>query len=401
MRRDRILFFFLFLIILMMLFSNIACAAKESPPDLVSGEDAGFSYAWPAWPALALLKTGENPIWFELGPAGPAQIESPDAASLVPYLPWPYARFVTEMAAWDDLVVMVINQDGFLVLGPATDTAAAVLYRADSGGSWEYCTAESFFFWEGKPAVLLYRNDFFNEPVAPSPSPQVYTLERTGPFPVGVSVPALEYGPLDSSWGPWEAEVLHLGPDGFWYFRLKEKGRSQNQTAFFRTGDLAEAGERISVAEWRNSDRPGNSENVSPVLAFLLGRVQAELNLENVPAVRVILPDSLGPRLFTAGSAFPNAAGSENLVLLYACCTDKLALAILPDGRGLWTNETRQDVRAFSLPALPEGFVYTGVSLLGTVLAVSWEEQQEAGIGAAGFLVMRMPGISIPGINKP
>ena len=68
-------------------------------------------------------------------------------------------------------------------------------------------------------------------------------------------------------------------------------------------------------------------------------------------------------------------------------------MAIFPDGRGLYTQRVNQGqpslpaVRPFSLPALSEDFVYTGIALLGDIILASWEEQQEAGIGAAGFMV--------------
>jgi hypothetical protein len=120
-------------------------------------------------------------------------------------------------------------------------------------------------------------------------------------------------GAFESFPAPWEAEVVRRGPDGFWYIRVREKGQAQNSTAYFRTGDLAIEGERISIDEWRNSDPRGS--------------------------------DSTGAN-FDAGP--------------------------------------------FPLPALPEGFAYSNVTLLGNVLVASWEEQFDAVIGAAGFMVMAL-----------
>jgi hypothetical protein len=45
----------------------------------------------------------------------------------------------------------------------------------------------------------------------------------------------------------------------------------------------------------------------------------------------------------------------------------------------------------FTLPALPQGFVYTGVGLVGNTLIATWEEQEEFAIGAAGIMVMELP----------
>jgi hypothetical protein len=76
--------------------------------------------------------------------------------------------------------------------------------------------------------------------------------------------------------------------------------------------------------------------------------------------------------------------------LLYAYCRedDPLALAVFADGEGIIRSGSVRDLRPFSLPPLPEGFVYTGIGVIKNTLAASWEEQQEAGIGAAGFLVV-------------
>ena len=151
--------------------------------------------------------------------------------------------------------------------------------------------------------VLLYRNAFFIEPEAPAPRPQVQLLDFYSPTPLAAGVPALEAFP-DA--GPWETEIVRQSPSGNWYYRMREKGKTQNETAYFRTGDLAEAGEMISIEEWMDSDPRENFE----------------------------------PEAFAI------------------------------------------------LPPLPEAFVYTGAAVLGDVLVAAWEEQQEAGIGAAGFMVL-------------
>ena len=127
-----------------------------------------------AWPAIALLRTGENPLWFELGPEGPALIESPSRASLTPYAPWPHARHITGMLLWEGLLVMTVNRDGFIVLRPVAEGADAVLYRVAGSGLWEPYTAESFFLWEDRPTALLYQNDFFTGPTSPRLGSQLF-----------------------------------------------------------------------------------------------------------------------------------------------------------------------------------------------------------------------------------
>jgi hypothetical protein len=356
-------------------------------------------YSGPAWSALALLKTGEHPLWFELSGEGPALIESPGQAALTPYHPWPHARFVAGMQNWEDLLVLAVNREGFLILAPAGEgeDEGVLLYRAADSPRWEPYSTESFFMYRGKPALLLYRDDFFTDPSAPALTPPVFTLDREGPLPRGVSVPALEsaLAALANDFGSaWEAEALRRGTDGRWYYRLREKGKAQGGTAYFRSGDLDREGEKIPVGAWRQAALPESAENAGPLVRRLLEEAPV-LTAGGIPALRTIAPGVEAPRGFAAA-----AASGENLAVLYGCSRDgpaPLALGIRPDGRGLIVRAALGQggegpaISRFSLPPLPEGYVYTGLGLGGNVLAASWEEQQEAGIGAAGFMVMNAP----------
>jgi hypothetical protein len=68
---------------------------------------------------------------------------------------------------------------------------------------------------------------------------------------------------------------------------------------------------------------------------------------------------------------------------------------IRPDGRGAWGEAADADtpcrVESFSLPSLPEGFVYTRIGVTSAVVIAAWEEQESWQVGAAGFLVIRRP----------
>jgi hypothetical protein len=287
------------------------------------------------------------------------------------------------MLLWDDFLVMAVNRDGFLAFGDADNSGAILMYRAAERGHWDPYTVESFFFHERRPAALLYRNDFFTEPTVPSPRPQVHTLDIRSSVPLGASVPALECVPSDG--GPWEAEALRRGPDGFWYFRMKEKGKAQNAIAYFRGGNLDKEGTKISVGAWRDSELPESPENIPPPMAALLDQA-TEFFPGQVFGVRTLSPGFEGTRFFSTA----RVAGGENLTFLYGYCREApspMAMAIFPEG-ALFYRKGEAPAVFSSLPVLPEGFVYTGIALLGDNLFASWEEQQEAGIGAAGFMVL-------------
>jgi hypothetical protein len=368
---------------------TVACTGKNDNRDSsAETADDRQEYANLPWPALARLRAGENPIWLEFGQDGPRLIESPAAASLTPYAPWPHAKYVAAMAVWKEFLVMAVNRDGFLVFGPVgglsqSETAELVLFRTAAGSLWDPYTTESFFIWEGKPAALLYRNDFFGELAAPTPVPQVYALDLFNPVPVGASVPALEIFP---SGGNWETELLRRGPDGFWYYRMKQKGQAMPQTAYFRAEDLNVEGKKISFGEWMNSGRGEAPENIPRNLARVLGSASEYLN-GITGLLKTVSPDFEGQRIFSLGSG---STGENSLALSGYCrrTPENLALVMLPDGRGLYSYGEKSEPGFFSLSALPEGFVYTGVAVLGNVLIASWEEQQEAEVGAAGFMVV-------------
>ena len=365
------------LVVCVLIILNAACSENKSR---LSGK-ASTGNSWrtdgSVWPALAMLQTGDNALWFEFGADGPALIESPSSATLSPYLPWPHARFVTGIQFWNNFIVMAVNRDGFLVFGKGRNSGEAVLYRIANSRLWDPYTAESFFLWEGKPAVLLYRNDFFLEPSAPKLGNQVFVLDAASPVPLSVSISALDNFPP-----PWEAELAHQGVDGSWYFRMKEKGRPEAETAYFRSASLSEKGNTVSIGDWRNSSRPDTPENIPGYLAEVLGRA-AEFGITGFSAVKTISSDFDGERTFALEE-------DEGMVLLFAYCEPLRAFVISPDGRGLYSIVKEGGVRPFSLPSLPEGFFYTGMALLENVVIASWEEQQEAGIGSAGFMVINV-----------
>ena len=386
------------LLLLLIPFLAAGCNKKDNTSNGLITEinDEEQEYASLPWPAIARLRAGENPIWFEFGQDGPCLIETAAAASLTPYAPWPHARYVTAIAIWNGFLVMAVNRDGFLIFGPAGESPEAtelLLCRSASSGLWDPYTTESFFIWEGKPAVLLYRNDFFGELTAPTPDPRVYALDSSSPVPLGAYVPALEIFP---SGGSWETELLRRGPDGLWYYRMKEKARGRNETAYFRTDDLNVEGKKISFGEWMNSDRGEDTEYIPHNLAILLEHVK-KFFPETKSILKTISPDFEGQRIYTIGSTDGASDGAstiaENTGLLYAYCqsaSEPLALIILPDGMVFILTGGEREAIPFSLPAMPEDFVYTGVAVLGNVLIAPWEEQREAGVGAAGFMVKTM-----------
>jgi hypothetical protein len=314
-------------------------------------------------------------------------------------------------------LIMGVNGEGFLILGPGGPESSGapekpgenggggiVLYRAE--GAWGPYTIGALFFWEGHPAAFLYRDDFFTDPGAgPLPHP-VFILGNDGP--AAVPVPALETFPPG---GDWENDSLRRGSDGLWYFRqVQKKEADRPESLYFRTPSLARAGERVSLSGWRNSAAPGDLSLTPPLLGGVLRFLSGE---GGAPTALILSEDFAGTAAFASpGSAGeggirlrgyyqgrgggPPRNGAEGPEAGKAGSADKAepvekALAILGSGKGGYASAEDPAPRSFSLPELPEGFAYTGIALVGDAAAAFWEEQEAAGIGAAGFMVIKSP----------
>jgi hypothetical protein len=282
------------------------------------------------------------------------------------------------MLALEDTLVMAVNREGFLWILPRKDSAdvkdAVALYRA-ADDSWSGYTAASPFFFEGIPAALLYRDDFFTEPAPVPPLPPVRGLIDGGVR--GLEIPAL--APFSGSGE--DVDLLRQGGDGFWYYRAGQKGGAGTERRYFRTADLAVPGEASSSEAFIRALRPRPFREAPELLRRVLDRIPEIARGEQI--AEVVSPGFNGGRQFGTDSG----SGGDPLRGYYG---GGLALIITPAGRGIYARED-ETAGLFTLPMLPEGFVYTGIGVSGTALIAAWEEQNDLTVGAAGFLVIGLP----------
>jgi hypothetical protein len=283
---------------------------------------------------------------------------------------------------WNGRIVLAVNREGFLVIEAEKD-GRAWLRRAAAPGLWDSYTAGKPFIWDGKPGVLLYRNDFFAETPMPPPNPRVFFLEEGKREPYGADLPALEVFPAASG---WEVDSLAPGPDSFWYYRGAPAPDNQYPgkppAKYYRSPDLSLPGEEISLGAWRNSLLPEPLSSAPPPLAAFLDKALRAPFLPEPAAASVISSGFSGARVFS---------GSRESALVlpgyYRPGSPSLALLVSRDGRALAAPEGGEPL-PISLPSLPEGFFYTGIGMAGEVLITSWEEQQDSAVGSAGFMAL-------------
>ena len=347
---------------------------------------------------MAVLQAGEIPLWFQITPGGPVLIETiEDAVLSAALIPWPLAPHIRFALATNEELLMAANHSGLIRLSPDTgikNSSGVGLYYVSGGDFWRQYTVGAFFLFDEKPAVLLYRDDRFLNSDAPLPVPRVWTYPFSGAAEAAagtvakaVAVPALDiYSPEDG----WNADILHLSGD-FWYFRMVNRTAARPEIMMFRTDDLSHAGGQISLGLFQSAARPEPLSTAPAPLRDMLAALFAETGGGAVP---VVSPEFPGVRSFTGGggstktfSGFwsnTNAnPGSSSLIphSSFLIVTD-------PRGAGFYVRAETKSVRRFSLPPLPEGFVYTGIALTKDTVFASWEEQDGYSIGAAGFMVL-------------
>jgi hypothetical protein len=234
-----------------------------------SGEEAPAEAAFPAFedsrPApFALLRTGENPLWFEFSDQGPRLIDSPGEAETAPFVPWPLARHVREILSLEGEIFFAVNRDGLLALsawktrdkagsGPDPD---AVIYRIPGDLYWRTYTVAALFPYRGRPALLFYRDDHFSDLPPNPPDPPVLgpAADFSGFAPL--EIPALEDIPFAEG---WEADLLRPGADGYWYYRGLRRVGEGREIRYFRTADLSQRGEGVSPGAFRASQTPAEA----------------------------------------------------------------------------------------------------------------------------------------------
>jgi len=341
----------------------------------------------PAVQPLAVLRAGEYPLWFQLGPQGPELLNSIDEARYSRALiPWPLAPHVRFILARADDIFMAINTNGFLALGPWNEgEGGTALYRFSGGDFWQPYTVGAFVFYADTPAALLYRDDRFLDTGAPLPFPRVWTFNMETPAPVACNIPPLDFFPVRDG---WDIDALRFSSDGFWYYRAVKKGRAENEIRFLRSRGLEPQGEPIGSGTFYNSALPEAPAAAPAALQSLLAA------MDTPGTVMAVSPE------FNSQRYFANNADSQVSVLAYCRRSPPAALTIDLRGRGLFTAAAGETAapdaaaKGFSplaLPALPENFVYTGVALSGQTIVAAWEEQEEYNTGAAGFMVLRLP----------
>jgi hypothetical protein len=345
-------------------------------------ETASAAAAAPSGPQpAAIVRAGEQPLWFQLTGAGPAVLETiEDARFSAALIPWPLALHIRFILCRGEELLLAINREGCIRLAP-WDAGGLGLYRYPGGDEWERSTLGGFALYDNKPAALLYLDDRFLDTGAAPPARRLWTFSGESGGLAPLSLPALDAFPPEEG---WNADTLRLAPDGYWYYRLFNRTGERGGMLMFRSPNLAEAGEEVSLGQFQNSAAPEPAAAAPGALREALDLIFAFAGGGTVYALSPAFPQ---------GRAFAAAEGGRRIAAWWGGGEDPYpALALFPDGAGLRITPAPGGGAAgsaFTLPPLPGGFVYTGIALAGDAIFAAWEEQAEHSTGAAGFLLIK------------
>jgi hypothetical protein len=330
---------------------------------------------------LAVLQAGKYPLWFQFTDEGPVLIEAiEDACFSAALIPWPLARHIRFILARDNEIMMAVSRDGFICLSPWNDGIG--LYRLPGGEYWQGYTMGAFFLLgeNREPIALLYRDDRFIDSDQLIPQSRLWTFDLHAASPYTTAMPALDAFPPEKD---WNIDTLRRGPDANWYFRASRKTGARPEIRMLRTSDFTMPGEQVSLGMFQNSAKPEPVSAAPEALGKMLGLVFSE---SGYSAAAVVSPEFQTVRFFAADPDSGAIAGFYSGASL---------LAVSAKGEAFYAEtgaapERAASVRRFSLPALPEGFVYTGIGMIAGAVFASWEEQEGYSIGAAGFMALKL-----------
>jgi hypothetical protein len=350
---------------------------------------------------LAVLQAGKYPLWFQLADDGPVLIETiEDACFSSAFIPWPLARHIRFILARDDEIMLAVNRDGFICLSPwqggNTGNDGIGLYHISGGEYWQRYTTGAFFLSgeNREPIELLYRDDRFVDSDQPVPSARLWTFDSQTASPYTLGMPLLDaFSPEEG----WNIDTLRRGTDAYWYFRASRKTEARPEIRMFRAVDFTMPGEQVSLGAFQNSAMPEPVSAAPDVLGEMLGIMFSETGYS---AAAVVSPEFQSARIFAtdpesgaiaaffSGAFFLAVSGGEprisDATLAPAHSAEDTA-----SSEAFYIKTGDQSIRRFSLPSLPEGFVYTGIVMIAGTVFASWEEQEGYSIGAAGFMVLK------------
>jgi hypothetical protein len=325
------------------------------------------------------------PAWYVLdagrfAPLAGGPLPSAPAPAM---LPWTAQERVAGFARLGAAVYAAVNGQG----------VAAVTVDGD-GARFDYLYDKAVFrgrtfktlIAEGGALLChVYKDALFDVPGGDAAAPNLVRM-RPGAQGFEMDFVRTSLQAAEPGWQP--VSVVRVRADQAAVLYLIEWKRAAADTVEFAytSLDLSTGREaRITREEFRAAYRAEALDGFAPrpgsAADLLVSRIAAE-----TPAgqyLHVEVEGSGGPRHFVR---LP-AGGGESALTVTVVEVGGDALALVPDGALL--RARGGVVSSARMPALPQGYVYTGFAALGDTIVASWEQADFFKVGRAGLVVAR------------
>ncbi|MDR1363667.1 MAG: hypothetical protein LBJ35_06420 [Spirochaetaceae bacterium] len=312
----------------------LVCACSGKTGKTIQREEAVLARP------TALVDAGAGPVWIEFQGDSIIQISAPENAALKPFTPWPSAEHAAGMVQWEEGLAIAVNRGGFLLARSRGVPNAGQDGAAPNAGDGDVSRVglELYFLTEKEFAPLYTMNGAFifqNKPV--------FLIYRNDFFGTQENPPPVSR-----------------------FFTINDD----------KTGlepiDIPVFSEFSGEKGWDIEELFNIDESFWYFKAILKGNEADGVNYVRTERLSNTGGEKISPGTYMSAArlAAREKAGVED-----ESGDISEAAPPLPPG----------------LPSLPENFVYTLHSRIGSVYITAWEERENWNTGAAGLLFTPAP----------
>ncbi|NLJ10751.1 MAG: hypothetical protein GX438_10495 [Treponema sp.] len=395
-----------------------------------------------------------SPVWYEVAQESLGLISGPADSQVLPFAPWTIAPRLIGFVITGSTAIGGLNRDGFLVFEESAEGNLALYRIAGGEAVSSCSSMTMVLLPPSElelesslpmPALLVARDPYFADltsvttsavssvtapavasetsvsPVTPLPAEPLVTLDLRD-FSVRSYRPRA-FGPAGTN-----VEALDRGADGAWYIKAAVLDDTSQGGQPEQGGEARQAGQGGQTSQGGQSGRTSQAQPITGIKEYFaaqslsnepvsIGRGAYQTALQpqpftslpkmvqqlmrsftdsqrknHFPVLHLVRQDRPVQELFVADpgakNVVPLSGGESEIIKFIGYADDSNAVVVLPDGRGVIRRSS--GLAAFSLPQLPDGFVYTGIVMLPHWIIAGWEEQESFAVGSAGFLIVKL-----------
>ncbi|MFZ5369206.1 MAG: hypothetical protein ACOZCE_13340 [Spirochaetota bacterium] len=395
-----------------------------------------------------------SPVWYEVAQESLGLISGPADSQVLPFAPWTIAPRLIGFVVTGSTAIGGLNRNGFLVFEESAEGNLALYRIAGGEAVSSCSSMTMVLLPPSElelesslpmPALLVAWDPYFADltsvtasavssvtapavasetsvsPVTPLPAEPLVTLDLRD-FSVRSYRPRA-FGPAGTN-----VEALDRGADGAWYIKAAVLDDTSQGGQPEQGGEARQAGQGGQTSQGGQSGRTSQAQHITGLKEYFaaqslsnepvsIGRGAYQTALQpqpftslpkmvqqlmrsftdsqrknHFPVLHLVRQDRPVQELFVADpgakNVVPLSGGESEIIKFIGYADDSNAVVVLPDGRGVIRRSS--GLAAFSLPQLPDGFVYTGIVMLPHWIIAGWEEQESFAVGSAGFLIVKL-----------